>query len=94
MTLKSGRNILTRQIATADQDVGAAINFAYAAGIGLSGITLPAAFTAAQLISVFDQLPTVTGSPDLDISGCAGLGDLTSGNKLVATNKGWVLVEV
>lgn len=94
MTLKSSRNILTRQIATADQDVGAAINFAYAAGVGLSGITLPAAFTAAQLISVFDQLPTVTGSPNLDISGCAGLGDLTAGNKTVATDKGWVLVEV
>lgn len=94
MTLKSSRNILTRQIATADENVGAAINFAYAAGIGLSGITLPAAFTAAQLVAVFNQLPTVTGSPDLDISGCAGVGSLTAGNKLIATGKGWVLVEV
>lgn len=93
MTLKSSRNILTRQIATADENVGAAINFAYAAGVGLSGITLPSAFTAAQLISVFNQLPTVTGSPNLDISGCTGLGSLTSGNKAIATGKGWVLVE-
>lgn len=92
MTLKSSRNILTRQIATADQNVGAAINFAYAAGVGLSGITLPATFTTAQLAAVFAQLPTVTGTPDLDISGCAGTAALTTGQKAVATGKGWVLV--
>jgi hypothetical protein len=41
--------------------------FAYAAGVGLSGIKLPAAFTTAQLVSVLEQLPTVAGTPDLDI---------------------------
>lgn len=92
MSLKSSRNILTRQIATQVQDVGSSINFAYAAGVGLSGIKLPAAFTTAQLVSVFEQLPTVVGTPDLDIIACAGTAALTNAQKLIATGKGWVLV--
>lgn len=92
MTLKSSRNILTRQIATSEENVGAAMNFAYAAGIGLSGVTLPESFTVAQLVSVFNQLPTVTGSPELNIIDCEGTGDLTSAQELIATAKGWVLV--
>ena len=44
------------------------------------------------LIDLFNSLPTVTGSPTLTITGNPGAAALTTTDREIATDKGWVLV--
>lgn len=96
MPFKTDQNIIGRQITTEIEEMISGIRIAYAAGTGLrtgSILVMPTTYTTAQLVSLFAGLPTVTGTQTLDISGCTGTGALTSGQKAVATGKGWTLDE-
>jgi hypothetical protein len=90
MTFKTDRNVIGRQITTAVEEVITAIRVAYDAGLGLT-LIVPAAFTRANLVELFAGLPTVTGTQTLDISGTTGNATVTTGEKAVATGKGWTL---
>lgn len=94
MPFKTDQNIIGRQVTTDVEEMISAIRIAYAAGTGLRTgtiLVMPTAFTTAQLIQLFNGLPTVTGTQTLDISGCTGTGGLVSANELIATGKGWTL---
>lgn len=96
MPFKTDQNIIGRQVTTDVEEMISGIRIAYAAGAGLRTgtiLVMPTAFTTANLVSLFAGLPTVTGTQTLDISGCTGTGALTSGQKAVATGKGWTLDE-
>jgi hypothetical protein len=94
MPYKTDQNILGRQITDDADELIAGIRIMYAAGTGLrttTNIKLPTALTQAQLVRIFNGLPTVTGTQTLDITGATGQAALTSGEKLIATSKGWTL---
>ena len=96
MPFKTDQNIIGRQVTTEVEEMISAILIAYAAGTGLRTgtiLVMPTTYTTAQLNQLFAGLPTVTGTQTLDISGCTGTAGLTSGNKAVATGKGWTLDE-
>lgn len=46
----------------------------------------------AALVSVFNQLPTLSGK-QINITGCAGVADLTETDLAIATGKGWTVVQ-
>lgn len=92
MPFKTDRNVIGRQVTTAVEEVITALRVAYDAGIASGSIyVIPAAFTRADLVTLFAGLPTVTGTQTLDISGTAGNATVSSGEKAVATGKGWTL---
>jgi|OM-RGC.v1.031038189 hypothetical protein len=94
MPYKTDQNIIGRQVTTEVEEMISGIRICYGAGAGLrtgSILVMPTVYTTAQLVSLFDGLPTVTGTQTLDISGCAGVGALTNPQKAVATGKGWTL---
>jgi glycerol-3-phosphate dehydrogenase len=93
MTYKTDRNVIGRQITSAAEEVVTAIRVAYDAGLGLT-VVAPAAFTADQIKEVFAGLPTVTGTQTLDVSGCAGVGDLVATDDDAAIAKGWTITLV
>ena len=43
------------------------------------------------LVTLFNDLPTVTGGQKINIVGCSGAADLTADDKAIATDKGWIL---
>ena len=43
------------------------------------------------LVTLFNDLPTVTGGQIINIVGCTGTSDLTADDKAIATDKGWTL---
>jgi hypothetical protein len=92
MAFKTDRNVIGRQITTAVEEVVTALRVAYDAGMASGSIyVIPAAFTRTNLVELFADLPTVTGTQTLDISGTTGNATVTAGEKLVATGKGWTL---
>ena len=91
MPYKTDRNVIGRQVTTAVEEVVTSIRVAYDAGLGLT-LVVPAAFTRTNLVELFAGLPTVTGSQTLNIAGTAGNATVTTGEKAVATGKGWTLV--
>lgn len=94
MTLKTDRNVIGRQITTEVDEVVTAIRIATDSIRGWTFV-LPTTFTTAQLNELFVKAPTVTGSgaaaKTIDATGCTGFAALTSGDKLVITNKGYAL---
>jgi hypothetical protein len=87
---RSSVNMRGVQSATAVDEVLSAI----IVGVkGLKNFTfiLPDVFTEAQLKELFAAAPTVTGTKVITASGCAGWGDLDSGEKAVLTGKGYTL---
>lgn len=92
MPYKTDRNVIGRQITSAVEEVVTALRIAYDAGMASGSVyVIPAAFTRTDLVSLFAGLPTVTGTQTLDISGTAGNATVTTGEKAVATGKGWTL---
>ena len=47
----------------------------------------------AALITLFNDLPTVSSGQIINITGCSGIADLTDEDKAIATNKGWTIAE-
>ena len=95
MPFKTSRNVIGRQITTAVQEVITALRVGYDAGIASGSIhVIPASFTRTNLVELFAGLPTVTGTQTLDISGTVGNATVTSGEKAVATGKGWTMKTV
>ncbi len=45
------------------------------------------------LVTLFNDLPTVTDGQIIDITGCTGTANLTNDDKAIATNKGWTINE-
>lgn len=90
MSYKTDRNIIGRQITTAVEEVITAIRVMADSG-SLMTIVPPAAFTRTNLVELFNGLPTVSGSNTLTISGTAGNATVTSGERAIATGKGWTL---
>jgi hypothetical protein len=92
MPFKTDRNVIGRQVTTAVEEVITALLVAYDAGMASGSIyKIPSSFTRTDLVQLFADLPTVTGTQTLDISGTTGNATVTAGEKLVATNKGWTL---
>jgi len=94
MPYKTDQNIIGRQVTDDADEVIAGIRILYSAGTGLrtsTNIKLPTALTQAQLVRIFNGLPTVTGTQTLDIVGATGTAALTTGEKAIATGKGWTL---
>jgi hypothetical protein len=97
MPYKTDQNIIGRQVTDDADEVIAGIRILYSAGTGLrtsTNIKLPTALTQAQLVRIFNGLPTVTGTQTLDIVGATGTAALTTGEKAIATGKGWTLTLV
>lgn len=95
MPIKTDQNIIGRQITTDVDELIAGIRIMYAAGTGLrtgTVLQIPTALTQAQLVALFNGLPTVTGTQTLNITGATGQAALTAGEKAIATGKGWTLV--
>jgi len=92
MPFKTDRNVIGRQITTAVEEVVTALRVAYDGGLASGSIyVIPAAFTRTDLVALFADLPTVTGTQTLDISGTTGNATVSVGEKAVATGKGWTL---
>ena len=45
----------------------------------------------AALVALFNSLPTVTDSQEIDVTGTTGAGDLTAEDIAIATGKGWTV---
>lgn len=45
------------------------------------------------LVTLFNDLPTVSDGQIIDITGCTGTADLSENDKDIATNKGWTIDE-
>ena len=45
------------------------------------------------LVTLFNDLPTVTGGQIINIVGCTGTADLTDDDKAIATDKGWTITQ-
>lgn len=90
MSYKTDRNVIGRQITTAVEEVITAIRVMADSG-SLMTIVPPAAFTRTNLVELFNGLPTVTGSNTLTITGTAGNATVTTGERAIATGKGWTL---
>ncbi len=43
------------------------------------------------LVTLFNDLPTVTGGQIINVTGCTGANDLTDDDKAIATAKGWTV---
>lgn len=43
------------------------------------------------IVTLFNDLPTVTNGQTIDITGCTGTNDLTADDKAIATAKGWTV---
>lgn len=43
------------------------------------------------LVTLFNDLPTVTGGQVINVTGCTGTSDLTADDKAIATAKGWAI---
>lgn len=43
------------------------------------------------LVTLFNDLPTVSAGQIINITGCTGANDLTADDKAIATNKGWTV---
>jgi hypothetical protein len=46
----------------------------------------------AALVQVFNDLPTVTGTRQIDITGATGAAALTPAERAIATGKGWTII--
>ncbi len=44
------------------------------------------------LVQLFNDLPSVSGSQVINITGCTGTADLSEEDKAIATNKGWTII--
>ena len=49
--------------------------------------------TRQAIVTLFNDLPTVTDGQIINITGCTGSEDLTEDDKTIATSKGWTIAE-
>jgi hypothetical protein len=90
MAYKTDRNVIGRQVTSSVEEVITAIRVMADSG-SLMTLVVPAAFTRANLVELFNGLPTVTTSNTLTITGTAGNATVTTGERAIATGKGWTL---
>lgn len=88
---RTATNIRGNQSATISDEGAVALVIANEALLGFTFV-LKASMTRAQLVDMFEQAPrSASGTKTVTASGCAGWATLTTAEKAILTDKGYVL---